>query len=88
MSRPLVRLHDPMSGFFALRRSRFERAAPLNPVGYKIGLELMVKGDCSKPAEVPIRFATRRLGKSKLGLREQLEYMQHLTRLCRYRLSQ
>ena len=87
MSRPLVRLRDPMSGFFALRRRTFERAAPLNPIGWKICLELLVKCHCDEPAEVPIRFATRRRGKSKLTFREAIEYVEHLTRLSRYRLS-
>jgi dolichol-phosphate mannosyltransferase len=45
-----------MSGFFAIRRTVYERAAPLNPVGYKIALELLVKCNCSMIREVPIRL--------------------------------
>jgi dolichol-phosphate mannosyltransferase len=78
---PLTPVKDPMSGFFALRRSTFERGRELNPIGYKIGLELMVKCSSVRPLEIPIHFSERRFGKSKLSLKEQLRYLQHLRRL-------
>ena len=78
---PLSPVKDPMSGFFALRRETFQRGRELNPIGYKIGLELLVKCACREPAEVPIHFADRRYGESKLSLKEQLRYLQHLRRL-------
>ena len=84
---PLARVADPMAGFFALPRSSFEVAAPLDPIGYKIGLELMVKCRCKRVAEVPIRFRNRLHGQSKLSLREQVNYVRHLGRLYRYRLA-
>ena len=83
---PLAPLSDPMSGFFALRRETWHRARhALNPVGYKIALELYVKCRCLHPVEVPIRFAARYAGKSKLTLREQWRYLRHLARLYRFR---
>jgi dolichol-phosphate mannosyltransferase len=86
LARPFTRARDPLSGFFALRRATFERGAgELNPIGYKIGLELLVKCGCRKIKEVPIHFADRARGKSKLSLREQLRYLRHLGRLCAYR---
>jgi len=87
LARPLVAVSDPMSGFFALRRCTLERAAPLDPVGYKIALELMVKSRCRCAAEVPIRFALRQGGTSKFGLRPQLLYLAHLARLYRFRFG-
>ncbi len=45
LAMPLTKAKDPMSGFFALRRSTFLNARDLNPIGYKIGLELVVKCD-------------------------------------------
>lgn len=81
MARPLTSVRDPMAGFFALRRSTFERGLDLNPVGYKIGLELLVKCGCERVVEVPIHFEDRRFGSSKLTLRQQLLYLQHLRRL-------
>jgi dolichol-phosphate mannosyltransferase len=85
MARPFTRLADPMSGFFALRRTLLERADDLNPIGYKIGLELLVKCKVTKAAEIPIHFAQRQKGESKLSLKEQLRYVQHLRRLFTYR---
>jgi dolichol-phosphate mannosyltransferase len=82
---PLTSLKDPMSGFFALRRSTFAAGRDFNPVGYKIGLELIIKCRCRLVAEIPIHFTDRRFGKSKLSLREQLKYLQHLRRLYVYR---
>jgi dolichol-phosphate mannosyltransferase len=82
---PLTRLTDPMSGFFALRRSTFERGSEFNPVGYKILLELIVKCRCVRISEVPIHFDNRRFGLSKLSFQEQLKYVQHLRRLYNYR---
>lgn len=85
LARPLAPLSDPMSGFFALRRSTWAHADRLDPVGYKIALELYVKGRCRRPAEVPFQFATRAAGESKFSLRQQWLYAKHLARLYRYR---
>ncbi len=85
LARPLVPVADSTSGLFALRRESFEAAAPLDPVGYKIGLELMVKCGCRRILEVPIRFRDRARGETKLGWRQQLEYLEHLRRLAAYR---
>jgi hypothetical protein len=75
---------DPMAGFFALPRAVFERADALSPIGYKIGLELIVKCDCRDVREVPIQFAERKVGESKLSFKEQLNYLKHLKRLADY----
>ena len=85
LARPLAPLSDPMSGFFALHRKTWEQAETLDPVGYKIALELYVKGRCSQPAEVPIRFEKRTAGVSKLSVTEQMRYLRHLGRLYRFR---
>lgn len=82
---PLTTIEDPMSGFFMLRRSTFEAHDGYNPIGYKIGLELLVKCDCRNAREVPIHFADRRLGQSKLSFKEQLRYIQHIRRLYIHR---
>jgi len=84
---PLVRVRDPMAGFFCLRRETFERSAPLNPIGYKIALELMVKCRYRRIREVPIHFANRRFGSSKLTLREQVNYLRHLKRLADFKFG-
>jgi dolichol-phosphate mannosyltransferase len=87
MARPFCDAKDPMSGFFALRRSHFLEADHLNPVGYKIGLELIVKCHTKNIGEIPIFFADRKRGQSKLSFKEQLRYIQHLRRLFVYKFA-
>jgi len=84
LARWLTKVKDPMSGFFALKRSVID-CVELNPVGYKIGLEILVKGKCSKVAEVPIHFADRKAGTSKLGGTEVLKYIDHVTMLYEHK---
>jgi dolichol-phosphate mannosyltransferase len=89
LARPLTSVSDPMSGFFSLSRETYRDVADrLTPVGYKIGLELIVKLNCRDVNEVPIFFEDRKRGVSKLTFREQLRYLRHLTRLYGYRLRQ
>lgn len=87
LSRPLVNLSDPMSGFFALPMHVWERGKNrLSPVGYKIGLELIVKCRPKTIKEIPIHFSTRKFGKSKLSVKQQLLYLYHIASLYKYRL--
>lgn len=84
IARGLTKVKDPMSGFFALKREVLDGAV-LNPVGYKIGLEILVKGKYSKVVEVPIHFANRKAGSSKLGGMEMLRYVDHVSMLYEHR---
>ena len=84
---PLTRVKDPMAGFFAMRRADLARAPYLNPVGYKIGLELIVKCRFDNVVEVPIHFVDREFGDSKLTLIQQLRYLQHLRRLYTFKFG-
>jgi dolichol-phosphate mannosyltransferase len=81
LARPLSAAHNPMGGSFALRRSTFETGRDLNPIGDTIALELIVKCGCERVVEVPVRFEDRRFGTSKVTLKQQLLYLQHLRRL-------
>ena len=74
-------VRDPMSGFFALRRETFNHAQRLTPLGYKIALELMCKCRVGHVQEVPIHFGLRTKGESKLTLKQQFRYLEHLIRL-------
>jgi len=75
---------DPMSGFFMFKRSVLKNAS-LNPTGYKILLEVLVKGRYSSISEVPYLFEPRKRGKSKLGSKEIINYLKHLLALSGYR---
>jgi len=72
-----VALSDPMSGFFAIRRDRFEPlAASLSPDGFKILLDIVMRARGTlRVAEEPYSFGSRVYGKSKLDARVVLEYL-------------
>jgi dolichol-phosphate mannosyltransferase len=78
----LADVSDPMSGMFALRRSVLD-GVQLNPLGYKILLEVLAKGRYRRFVEVSYIFEPRGHGSSKLGPRQYLEYLLHLARLAR-----
>ncbi len=74
------RVKDPMSDFFLLRRSVVEWRA-LKPLGYKILLEVLARGNYAKAAEVPYTFGERARGGSKMGLVQVWRYLVHLMRI-------
>lgn len=84
--RPLVNVRDPMAGFFALRHTAWP-TTPLHPIGYKIGLEIIVRAGLAadRVLELPIHFTDRKFGESKMGLRELHNYLRHVLRLYRFR---
>ena len=61
-------LHDPMSGFFMIRRDAFmDRVRRLSSIGFKILADLFASGE--RPlrfVEIPYRFRARHAGQSKL----------------------
>lgn len=86
LARPLSALTDPMSGFFGLPASVFRRGAGrVNPIGFKIALELYVKCGIGAHAEVPIRFGVRTHGESKLTGKVIVHYLRHLLDLYMYK---
>jgi putative flippase GtrA len=75
---------DPTTGFLAARRALLERLQ-LDPVGWKIVLEIVVKAAPVRVAEVPIIFVDRELGVSKQSLGVFGEYLAHLAKLYAHR---
>ncbi len=74
------RVSDPMSGYFMIRREAI--AGPkLNPMGYKILLEVIGRGQIKDIAEVGYVFQERREGESKVTWRQYIDYLLHLARL-------
>lgn len=86
LARPLTKIKDPMSGFFFIRREVIE-GVKLSPRGYKIGLEILVKGNYKNVVEVPYTFRDRSYGKSKLDAKEYKNYLSHLFGLYFYKKS-
>ena len=83
LAKGVTSLSDPTSGFMAVRKKILE-GVKLDPLGWKIVLEVVVKTK-SRVIEVPIVFSERQEGKSKLGLRAQVDYLHHLGRLYAHR---
>ncbi len=87
LARPLAAVKDPMSGFFAFPWHILPGRNILNPLGFKIGLELLVKTKPENTMEIPIQFQKRLYGESKLSLKEQVLYLIHLSRLYSYQYT-
>lgn len=84
MARPLVKVRDPMSGFFAVTRSQLDHASGYEAIGYKIFLEVAVRSKCKNVKEIPIFFSERKNGESKLSFKVQMEYLAQLIRLSKF----
>ena len=85
MGNVLVPIRDSTSGFFAIRRTALD-GVKLNPIGFKIGFEVMARGRYRKAIEVPYVFRDRELGKSKFGRREIVQYLVQLGQVARDRI--
>jgi dolichol-phosphate mannosyltransferase len=75
-----ARVSDPMSGYFMISRSSIE-GQELNPLGYKILIEVLGRGRVKRISEVAYTFRERVEGSSKVTNKIYLEYFQHLLRL-------
>jgi len=72
-----VRVADPMSGFFMVRRDRFEQLAPeLSTQGFKILLDVIATAHGKlRTVEVPYAFGSRLHGESKLDSMVALDFV-------------
>ena len=71
---------DPLSGFFAIRRSIVDGVL-LQPVGFKILLELLVRTDVHAVVDIPYTFDQRSRADSKASILEGVRFLRHLIRL-------
>jgi dolichol-phosphate mannosyltransferase len=74
------RIRDVMSGCFMIRRNVVENTN-LNPIGFKILLEILGRCKIDKVAEIPYTFTNRRNGESNLDQREMVNFLIHLSKL-------
>ncbi|QOZ70318.1 glycosyltransferase family 2 protein [Bradyrhizobium arachidis] len=72
-----VEIADPMSGFFMMRRDRFEQLAPkLSVHGFKILLDVVASAHGGlRTVEVPYTFGARQHGESKLDSMVALDFL-------------
>jgi dolichol-phosphate mannosyltransferase len=78
--RPAIPVKDPLSGFFLVRRACVAGLA-LQPQGFKILLEILVRGAVRSATEIPFQFGVRQTGRSKASLKVGLDYLSLLWRL-------
>jgi dolichol-phosphate mannosyltransferase len=86
LARPLSPIRDAASGFFMIRRS-IARDVTIRAGGFKICLELLVRGRPARLVEVPYQFDDREAGESKMSTREAAGYLVQLKDLYRVRWS-
>ncbi|MFX4261823.1 glycosyltransferase [Pelotomaculum propionicicum] len=82
MLKALRGISDPTSGFFMFRQSVI-RGILLKPIGWKILIEVLVKGNYENVVEIPYHFKARAAGESKMSLKEQRNYLYHLVILTK-----
>jgi len=75
------KITDPVSGFFAVKRSVVV-GAPLIPNGYKILLEILGKCNYSRTLEIPYTFVDRKEGTSKLKFKTMLQYLHQVINIA------
>jgi dolichol-phosphate mannosyltransferase len=74
------RVSDPMSGYFMVKREAIANCL-LNPLGYKILLEVIGRGTVERITEVGYVFQERQEGESKVTWKQYVEYLAHLVKL-------
>lgn len=80
LPRVVGRVTDPMSGYFMVRREAIADCL-MNPLGYKILIEVLGRGRIAEVAEVGYVFQERQEGESKVTWRQYVEYLGHLLKL-------
>ena len=74
------RVSDPMSGYFLVRREAIANLS-LSPVGYKILIEVLGRGQVHWIGECGYVFQERQEGDSKVSRQHYWDYLLHLWRL-------
>lgn len=86
LARPVTPVRDATSGFFLVRRELAE-GVRIEAGGFKICLELLVRGRARRIVEVPYLFVGRTVGDSKMNLAEAAGYLRQLWALLRHRVG-
>jgi dolichol-phosphate mannosyltransferase len=82
ISKKNLEVTDPMSGFFIIHR-RCIQGLTFQTAGFKLLLEILVRGRIRKVKEVAYHFGIRHAGESKANASVAFHYLFLLTRLSR-----
>jgi len=74
---PTRKTSDPLGGFFLLKKD-LVKGIYFQPKGFKILVEILMRTDPQKVAEVPYVFLARENDQSKASLKQGLEFLKHL----------
>lgn len=85
LAQPLTPIKDITSGYFLVKREALD-GVELDPIGFKIGLEVIAKAHYGRAIEVPYVFTDRIAGTSKLNQGEIFNYLKQLGRIYGARL--
>ena len=77
LAQKLTGVQDPLAGYFFLRREVLGNMTLTSP-GYKILLEILVKGEYRNFLEVPFVFRSRQFSSSKLNVKEYYLFSKQL----------
>jgi len=80
LAKPLTKVKDITSGYFLVKRSAIQ-GVELDPIGFKIGLEVIAKAHYGNVLEVPFVFTDRVAGESKLNQKEIFNYLKQLGKI-------
>jgi dolichol-phosphate mannosyltransferase len=83
MARGVTPVRDATSGFFLIRRD-LAGGVKISAGGFKICLELLVRGRPRTVVEVPYVFEGRTAGESKMNMKEAIGYLDQLNELRRF----
>jgi dolichol-phosphate mannosyltransferase len=86
LAKPLTRVNDITSGYFLVKREALD-GVDLDPIGFKIGLEVIAKAHYGKATEIPYVFQDRTSGQSKLNSGEITNYLRQLRRIYALKLG-
>ena len=84
-ARPLTPVKDAVSGFFGFRRNGLLNLESVSNRGFKIMLELLVKGNWKSVVEVPYTFGIRKHGSTKMRWEQIRDYLLQLASLYLYK---
>jgi dolichol-phosphate mannosyltransferase len=85
LARQLTDTKDPLSGYFFFKKEIIDNVK-LETIGYKILLEILVKGKYDNVVEYPFTFRMRQYSTSKLNNKEFLFFLKQLVEYSFYKL--
>lgn len=83
---PLTNIKDALSGYFFIRRDVI-KDVKLTTAGYKILLEILVKGNAKKTKEFSYTFRMRKYSTSKLNFKEFFMFLAQIINYYIYKIS-